>query len=91
MDATSGSDEYVSNLWQQTQAERWASWERISEQRGDVLRGQTRVVNPKSGQAYKVESGSSYYWIDPVREVIAGSDIPYKPSWDFEALIQTYH
>ena len=83
--------EYVSNLWRQTRDERWASWERIGEKRGDALRGQTRVVNPQSGQAYKVESGSSYYWIDPVRNVIVGTDIPCAPSWDFEALIQTYH
>jgi hypothetical protein len=82
--------EYVNNLWQQTQNERWASWERISERRGDVLRGHTRVVDPQSGHAYKVESGSSYYWIDPVRNVIAGTDIPYAPTWDFRGMLQTY-
>ncbi|HJR05888.1 MAG TPA: hypothetical protein VJ842_01225 [Pyrinomonadaceae bacterium] len=82
--------EYVSNLWQQTRDERWASWERITEQRGDALRGHTRVVDPETRQAYKVESGSSYYWIDPVRNVIAGTDIPSAPTWDFRAMLQTY-
>ncbi|HLL70498.1 MAG TPA: hypothetical protein VK363_03645 [Pyrinomonadaceae bacterium] len=84
-------NEYVSNLWQQTRDERWASWDRISEKRGDALRGHTRVVDPHTQQAYKVESGSSYYWIDPVRNVIAGTDIPSAPTWDFRAMLQTYH
>jgi hypothetical protein len=82
--------EYVSNLWQQTRGERWASWARISEKRGDALRGQTQVFDPDTRQAYKVESGSSYYWIDPVRNVIAGTEIPCAPTWDFRAMLQTY-
>lgn len=82
--------EFSSNLQQQTRDERWASWERISEQRGDVLIGQTRVVDPQTGHAFKVQSGSSYYWIDPTRNVIAGTDLPYMPTWDFHEMIQTY-
>ena len=82
--------EYAAELQRQTQAERWASWDRISEQRRDALGGQTRVVDPQSGQAFKVQSGSSYYWIDPVRNVIAGTDLPYAPTWDFNEMIQTY-
>ncbi|HEV2881485.1 MAG TPA: hypothetical protein VGX24_09435 [Pyrinomonadaceae bacterium] len=83
--------EYSNQLWQQTQAERWASWDRIAERRGDVLRGHTRVVDPTTGQAYKVQSGSSYYSIDPTRQVIVGTDIPFKPDWKFEDLIETYY
>lgn len=83
--------EHSMQLWQQTQAERWASWDRISEQRGDVLLGQTQVVDPETRQVYKVQSGSSYYWLDPTRDVIAGTDIPYKPDWDFRRLIETYY
>jgi hypothetical protein len=82
--------EYAAELQQQTQAERWASWDRITEQRGDVLRGQTRVVDPESGQAYKVQSGNNYYWVDPTREVIVGTNTPYRPTWDFRELIETY-
>ncbi|HEX8459425.1 MAG TPA: hypothetical protein VF656_19185 [Pyrinomonadaceae bacterium] len=84
------SREYAAQLQQQTQAERWASWERITEQRGDILAGQTRVVDPESGQAYKVQSGSNYYWVDPNREVIVGTNQPYKPTWDFREMIETY-
>lgn len=82
--------ELSSNLRQQTQNERWASWERITEQRGDVLRGHTRVVAPESGQAYKVESGISYYLLDPTREVIVGTNTPYRPNWDFTEMVETY-
>lgn len=82
--------EYSNNLWQQTQQARMASWDRISEQRGDILSGQVRVVDPHTGQAYKVHAGSSYYWIDSPRGVIAGTNTPYKPTWDFREMIQTY-
>ncbi|HEX8458048.1 MAG TPA: hypothetical protein VF656_12180 [Pyrinomonadaceae bacterium] len=83
--------EQSNQLWQETQAERWASWDRISEQRGDALSGQTRVVDPTTNQAYKVQSGSSYYSIDPTRQVIVGTDIPYKPDWNYQELIETYY
>jgi len=82
--------EHSAQLWQQTQEARWASWDRITERRGDALLGQTQVLDPATGQAYKVQSGSSYYWIDPTRNVIAGTDTPYKPTWDFREMIETY-
>lgn len=84
------TQEYTSNLLQQMRAEREASWDRLTEQRGDVLSGHTRVVDPQTGQAYRVRSGSNYYWIDPVRGVVAGTDLPYRPTWDFTEMIQTY-
>ncbi|MDQ3133931.1 MAG: hypothetical protein M3Q76_03875 [Acidobacteriota bacterium] len=82
--------EFSANLQQQTQNERWASWERRTEQTGDLLQGRTRVVDTETGEAYKVENTSNYYWIDTRNEVIAGTNIPYKPTWDFRELIQTY-
>ncbi|HEY0078876.1 MAG TPA: hypothetical protein VGB73_09550 [Pyrinomonadaceae bacterium] len=83
-------NEFSYNLQKQMQNERWASWDRIAEQRGDVLSGQTRVVDPQTGQAYKAQSGSNYYWIDPTRNVIAGTNLPYQPTWDFREMVQTY-
>ena len=82
--------EYASKLQQETQAERWASWARVTEARGDAIIGQTRVVDPQTGQPFKVQSGSSYYWIDPTHNVIAGTNMPYAPTWDFHEMIQTY-
>jgi hypothetical protein len=83
-------NEFSSNLQKQTQADRWASWDRIAEQRGDILSNQTRVVDPQTGQAYKTQAGNSYYWIDPTRNVIAGTNLPYAPTWDFREMVQTY-
>lgn len=82
--------EFSENLQRQTQAERWASWDRRTEQTGDTLQGRTRVVDPETGEAFKVENTSNYYWIDTRNEVIAGTNIPYKPTWDFREMVQTY-
>lgn len=82
--------EFSENLQRQTQAERWASWDRRTEQTGDTLQGRTRVVDPETGEAFKVENTSNYYWIDTRNGVIAGTNIPYKPTWDFREMIQTY-
>jgi hypothetical protein len=82
--------EFSWQLQQQTQANRWAAWERRTEQTGNNLRNYTRVVDPQTRQAYTVESGSGYYWIDPIQNVIAGTNIPYKPGWDFREMIETY-
>ncbi|MDQ1522500.1 MAG: hypothetical protein QOE47_424 [Pyrinomonadaceae bacterium] len=82
--------EHSARLWQETQEARWASWDRIAEQRGDVLRGQTQVVDPETGYAYKVQNSSSYYWLDPVNNVIAGTNLPYRPDWNFHEIFQKY-
>ncbi|HVG33232.1 MAG TPA: hypothetical protein VM911_09130 [Pyrinomonadaceae bacterium] len=82
--------EFAYNLQKQTQADRWASWDRISEKTQDVLSGKTNVIDPQTGQQYKAQAGSSYYWIDPTRNVIAGTNLPYQPTWDFREMVQTY-
>jgi hypothetical protein len=83
--------EHSNQLWQQTRDERWASLDRIGERRGDAVSGHTRVVDPTTRQAYKVQSGNSYYSIDPTRQVIVGTDIPCKPDWNYQELIETYY
>jgi hypothetical protein len=83
-------NEFTYNLQKQTQAERMAAIDRVSEKTQDVLSGKTNVIDPETGQQYKAQSGSSYYWIDPTRNVIAGTDLPYQPTWDFRQMVQTY-
>jgi hypothetical protein len=82
--------EHSAQLWKETQEARWASWDRITEKRGDALRDQTQVVDPETGLAYKVQSGSSYYWIDPVNNVIAGTNLPYRPDWNYHEVFEKY-
>jgi hypothetical protein len=45
------------------------------------------VIDPVTGRETKVESSSSYYWIDH-RGTIVGTDIYTKPSIDFREMIQ---
>ncbi|HEX8162684.1 MAG TPA: hypothetical protein VF538_12505 [Pyrinomonadaceae bacterium] len=85
-----GYREFTANLQQQTRDARWASWGWRNEQVGDTLRGVTRVVDPETGEAYKVEHTSNYYWIDTRNDVIVGTNLPYKPTWDFREMLQTY-
>ena len=82
--------EYSTNLQKETLAERWGSSDRIAEQRGDLLTGVTKVVDPETGNSYKVQSSSKYYWIDSKNGVIAGTNQPYQPNWDFKEMVETY-
>lgn len=82
--------ESTSGLMQQTYEQRMAVLGRRAEIRGDLLRGQEEIKDPETGRTYKIEAGSNYYWIDPQREVIAGTDQPYKPTWDFREMLRTY-
>lgn len=81
---------FSAQLQQQTANERLASLDRRTDQANDIMQGRTRVVDTESGESYKVQHTSNYYWIDTRNEVIAGTNIPYKPSWDFREMIQTY-
>jgi uncharacterized protein YbdZ (MbtH family) len=82
--------DWQAKLWRETRAEIAASQDRRSEQVGDVLRGQTQVRNPQTGQVYKVQSGYSYYWLDPNTQTIVGTNIPYQPSVNFGQMVQGY-
>ena len=62
----------------------------LTEARVNKIINEVSVVDPQTGQAYKVESGSSYYWIDPVREVIIGTNTPYRLPSNFHEVMQSY-
>lgn len=49
---------------------------------------QTDVIDPTTGERYKVESGSNYYWINQAGTAIAGTNAPSQPSVDFSAMTQ---
>ncbi|CAN5159223.1 hypothetical protein BH11PSE2_BH11PSE2_07500 [soil metagenome] len=60
----------------------------LSRRRSNAMRDQTDVVDQTTGQSYKVESGSNYYWIDPAGGTIAGTNTPSQPSINFQAMTQ---
>ena len=49
---------------------------------------QTDVVDQATGQSYKVESGSSYYWINQQGTSIVGTNAPAQPSIDYTAMTE---
>lgn len=49
---------------------------------------QTDVVDTATGQRYRVESGSNYYWINQQGTAIAGTNAPSQPSVDFSQMTQ---
>lgn len=49
---------------------------------------QTDVVDPSTGTAYKVDSGSNYYWINQQGTAIAGTNAPSQPTTDFNQMIE---
>ncbi|MDP3491924.1 MAG: hypothetical protein Q8R82_02335 [Hyphomonadaceae bacterium] len=49
---------------------------------------QTDVVDQATGERYKVESGSSYYWINQQGTSIAGTNAPSQPSIDYAQMTQ---
>jgi len=64
-----------------------ASQAEISRRRSNAILGVEDVRDPATGRELKVESGSSYYWIDN-RGRIAGTDVDTRPNLDFRELIR---
>lgn len=57
----------------------------ISRRRSNATLGVEDVVDDHTGEHYRVESGSNYYWINP-RGTIVGTDVDAVPRGDFRAL-----
>lgn len=78
----------------QTTSERWAGETRVAEGRGDVLAGQTRLVDPETGERFTTEAGSRYYYRDLAAErngppTGQGQDIDFNPApGDFRRLLE---
>jgi hypothetical protein len=76
------SELITSSYWQQQQ-----TYDELSRRRSNATLGVHDVVDPTTGQEYKVESGSNYYWVDQ-RGTIIGTDIHARPTIDFRELTQ---
>ena len=79
--ATSVADSISSSYWARSAAE-----DQISQQRSDAILGRTNTVDPATGDRFKVESGSDYYWIDHSGNVV-GTTTSAAPSTDFRSLV----
>lgn len=76
----------ISKTINDTYWSRQETMDELSRRRSNVTLGVEDVIDPVSGQELKVESGSSYYWIDH-RGNIVGTDTYTKPSIDFRDMI----
>jgi hypothetical protein len=59
----------------------------ISRRRSNQILGVEDVRDPLTGRELRVESGSTYHWIDP-RGNIAGTDVYSRPNLDFRELVR---
>lgn len=67
--------------------ERSAVYDEIARRRSNATLGLQDVIDEATGQPYRVESGSSYYWIDH-RGNIVGTDTYTLPGIDFRELLR---
>jgi hypothetical protein len=77
----------ISNIIAGVHERRSASQERIAQQRALAIRGLEDVVDPATGRALQVESGSGYYWVDPGGTIV-GTQSRSQPGVDFRELIR---
>ena len=76
------SKKIADSYWQRSAGE-----SELSRRRSNATLGVEDVTDPTSGRAYKVESGSNYYWLDD-RGNLVGTDTPGAPSIDFRELVR---
>lgn len=76
------SDSISSSYWHKVAVD-----DELSRQRSNAILGLRDTVDPDTGRSFKVESGSSYYWID-AQGRIAGTDVDAQPGVDFRRLVQ---
>lgn len=62
--------------------ERNAASDKQQEQFIDVINERTNVVDPTTGQQYKVSSGSNQYWMNSNGEYIGTDHVDYNPNLD---------
>jgi len=58
----------------------------ISRKFSNYILGVTDVVDPETGQTWKVEAGHNFYWAKPYGNVVVGSETFTRPDIDFTPL-----
>ncbi len=76
---TRETNEHISNIITQTYESRQATLDEVYRKYDNSIRGQEDVSDPQTGQTYKVESGSNYYWVDAFGTVL-GTNIYENPN-----------
>lgn len=77
----------ISNIISSAYWTRQSVQDELGRRRSNAILGVEDVIDPLTGRELKVESGSSYYWVDH-RERIVGTETDVRPSLDFRQLIR---
>ncbi len=65
---------------------RQAVMDNVSRKFSNYILGVTDVVDPETGETWKVEAGHNYYWRKNHTNVIVGTEIAQRPDIDFSLL-----
>lgn len=63
------------------------SSDELNRQRENAMLDQTDVVDQRTGEQFKVISGSNYYWVNP-QGTIVGTNAPSQPTTDFQQMTE---
>lgn len=72
------TNDYISKLLSQSYGDAQASRDGTARRFSNLILGLEDVRDPETGQEYKIESGSNYYWIDALGN-IAGTELSANP------------
>ena len=66
---------------------RQASDDEIARRRSNAILGREDVIDPATGEQFKIESGSNYYWVDNLGNIV-GTETHTLPDIDFREMIR---
>ncbi len=79
---------YITKIISDSYWRRQAVYDDLSRKRSNSILGLTDVVDPETGETYKVASGHNYYWRKEHTDVVVGTDTYERPDIDFTPLTE---
>jgi hypothetical protein len=72
------TNEYIAGVINDAYERRQASQDEMARRFSNAITEQVDVVDPTTGEGFKVESGSNYYWIDALSNIV-GTELHANP------------
>lgn len=79
---------YISNIIDQNYWNKNRSQDEIMRKWSNMMLGQTDVVDPETGETWKVAAGHNFYWRKPHTDVGVGTETFTRPDIEFEPLLE---
>ncbi len=76
----------ISRMLEQSYWKRQRVQDYVSRQWSNTMLGLTDVVDPETGETWKVSSGRNYYWRKQASDAVVGTDTYERPDTDFSPL-----